>query len=294
MKKFIVWGCGLHEHTNSYVYAAFYKAAKSMGFESYWLNANSDVSGMDFTDSLFITEGQHDGNIPIRDDCSYVLHNCSNEKWAPIKKKVMLQTYTYDADHKWGALPLDGFPGSYTLPDGSGLWQPWATDLLPHEIDMAWADVPRTREIHWVGTYGGGRFGNENEINAFRDCSISEGCSWHHHGPGSTTFEQNKDLIQRSFLAPTITGQWQTEVGYIPCRIFKNSSYGHLMATNNKACYDLLNGHGVYSPDPRELFYKARQAAGDKAMIRTSMNLIRDKHTYVNRINAILSVMGIK
>lgn len=289
MSKFIVWGCELHQHTNSYVYAGFYKAAKAMGMDAYWLNANSNTSGINFANSIFITEGQHDGNIPIRDDCRYVLHNCTNPKWDVVKNKVMLQTYTYDADHKWMAQPLDGFPGSYVL--GNGIWQPWATDLLPGEIDISWSNIQRTMEIHWVGTYGGGRFGNENEINAFRAAALAAGCSWHYHPPGSTSFEGNRELIQRSFLAPTITGQWQTEVGYIPCRIFKNSSYGHLMATNNKACFDLLNGHGIYAHNTQELFNKARQMAGNKNIIMAAMKLIQDKHTFINRINAILSVI---
>lgn len=287
--KFIVWGCDLHQHTNSYIYAAFYKAAKSMGMDAYWFNANSDVSGIDFANSIFITEGQHDGNIPIRADCKYVLHNTNNPKWQGVTKKIMLQTYTYDADRKWGAKPLDGFPGTYVL--GDGIWQAWATDLLPHEIDLSWADIPRTNEIHWVGTYGGGQFGNEAEINSFKDEAKAAGYSWNFHPPGSTSFDDNRLLIQKSFLAPTITGTWQTQVGYIPCRIFKNSSYGHLMATNNKASFDLLEGLGVYSNDTRELFHKARQMSGNKNLIRSSMQLIKEKHTFINRINAILSIL---
>ncbi len=138
---------------------------------------------------------------------------------------------------------------------------------------------------------GGGTFGNENEINPFKHTAIAEGCSWYYHGPGSTSFDQNKELIQRSFLAPTITGKWQTEVGYIPCRIFKNSSYGHLMLTNSKACFDLLDGLGVYSLSTHDLFYKGREQAGNKDLIRSAMKLIKEKHTFINRMNAVLSVL---
>lgn len=289
MKKFVVWGCELHRHTNSYIYAGIYKAAIAMGLDAYWLNENSDISGMNFFDTIFVTEGQHDKGIPVRDDCFYVLHNCTDSKWNDITNKIFLQTYTYDADHKWGAKPLENYPGTYVI--GNGIWQPWATDLLPNEIDLDWVDIPRSMEIHWVGTIGGGRFGNENEINPFKNTANTAGCSWHYHPPGSTSFEQNKQLIQRSFLAPTITGQWQTEMGYIPCRIFKNSSYGHLMATNNKASFDLLEGLGVYSFDTSDLFDKARSMRQNKSLVLDSMKLIRDKHTFINRVNAILSII---
>ena len=291
MKKFVVWGCKLHEHTNSYVYAGYYKAAKAMGMDAYWLQSDSNTSGIDFSDTLFITEGQHDGNIPIRDDCVYVLHNCMNPKWNGVKNRLTLQTYTYDADRKWKAAPMNGFPGSYVSQGGDAIYQPWATDLLPWEINMDWVNIRRTMDIHWVGTLSGGRFGNENEVFAFRDAAIQAGCSWYAHPPGSTSFEQNRALIQCSHVAPTITGTWQTENGYIPCRLFKNSSYGHLMVTNNKACFDLMEGLGVYSNDTRELFNMARSAIEDKNTIKRSMELIKDKHTFVNRINAILSIL---
>jgi hypothetical protein len=289
VKKFIVWGCKLHEHTNSYVYAGFYKAAKAMGMDAYWIYPNSNVSGMDFSDSVFFTEGQHDGGIPIRDDCTYILHNCTSPKWQTAKRKIVLQTYTHDADHRWKATPLPGFPGSFVLP--GYIFQPWATDLLPDEIDMKWADITRLREIHWVGTYGAGKFGNENEINPFRDAALAAGYSWSIHLPGSTSFEQNRELIQRSAIAPTITGKWQTENGYIPCRLFKNSSYGHLVVTNNKACYNLLEGLGVYSPNTQELFFKALEMVSNKKLIRDAMQMVKDRHTFINRINAILAVI---
>lgn len=291
IKKAIVWGVGLHQHTNSYVYAGFYKAFKHMGFDAYWLNKDSDVSGMDFSNSLFITEGQHDANIPLRNDCKYVIHNCG-PKYAqalPCENYMSLQVYTNDVI-KHGAKKVED--GVYFLKTDSNdrvLFQPWATDLLPHEIDLEWAKKTRTRRIHWIGTIGGGQFGNENEINAFKAAAAGAGVSFHHRAPGSTSFEENKTLIQQSYLAPSIHGTWQTQNGYIACRVFKNISYGHLGCTNSKMAHEVLQGKMVLNGDPRQLFFDARAMENNVKFIQEAMAIVRDKHTYVNRVKSILA-----
>ena len=288
--KAIVWGCPLHQHTNSYVYAGFYKAFRAMGFDAYWLNEKSDVSGMDFSNSIFVTEGQHDGNIPLRGDCKYVLHNCHLPKYQEIKEenKLALQTFTYDATNKWKAAEIA--EGSYLLPDGKCLFQSWGTDLLPNEINLDWADIKREKESHYVGTVCGGRFGNNDEIGKFRRACDENGIRFHHHPPGSASFEENMRLIQRSYIAPALHGTWQAENGYLSCRLFKNISYGHLGVANSKASFDLFHGQIIYNEDEHQLFYDARPHLDDKKRIVELMKLVRDKHTYVNRINTILSV----
>ena len=55
------------------------------------------------------------------------------------------------------------------------------------------------------------------------------------------TIEENVKLIQESILAPAIQTDWQVENGYIPCRIFKNISYGKMGVTNNPTVNKLFN-----------------------------------------------------
>lgn len=261
-----------------------------MGFESYWLNERSDVSGMDFANCLFITEGQHDGNIPLRDDCKYVLHNCCSPKWQDIKpeNKLMLQVYTHDVI-KHGAEKIGR--GVWLLKEGRGLFQPWATDLLPHEFNFDDVNTPRSRDIHWVGTISEGQFGNTNEINQFKNAAKEAGINFVHHPPGSTSFEDNRRLIMQSYLAPAIHGTWQTNVGYIACRVFKNISYGQLGVTNSQAAFDLLDGMPIYSSDPYKLFHDARLRMENKEEIKALMRHVQEHHTYINRVNSILSVI---
>ena len=96
---------------------------------------------------------------------------------------------------------------------------PWATKLLPHEIETVKARLPyikKKKEIYWVGSMGGGQFGNDTELSPFKLACQRNGIKFIHIDPWShpVSSEKNVELIQTSFLAPTIVGTWQKNVGY--------------------------------------------------------------------------------
>ena len=94
-------------------------------------------------------------------------------------------------------------------------------------------------------------------------------------------------------MAPAIQGPYQCGKGYIPCRIFKNISYGQWGITNNQTVYDLFKGKIVYNPDTYQLFYDAKNYI-DNAPINELyelMDFIKNNHTYINRIDTLLTFM---
>lgn len=88
-----------------------------------------------------------------------------------------------------------------------------------------------------------------------------------------------------------IRGPEHIRNGYVPCRVFKSISWGHLGTTNSEEVYKELEGHCIYQPDTSELFYDAMNKRLDCDYIKESMLYIRDNHTYINRINSILSLI---
>lgn len=297
-KKAVVWGCDLHEHTNSYVYAGYYKAFKHMGFDAYWLNEKSDVSGMDFSDTLFLTEWQHAGGIPKRKDCKYILHNCNPKDYEGLSF-IHLQTYrdicrdnVCEHNHVGKPVKLNS-EGSWLLDDPRErtIFQPWATDLLPQEINLDDAAHPRIRASYWCGSYNGGEYSNLDEVGGFKLACDENNIRFIHLVPGLTSFESNRCLVKDSYLAPSIHGAWQAKAGYISCRVFKNISYGQLGGTNCFAAYDLLEGKMMFNSDTHRLFHDMETKKEDKALVKDAMKLVRDKHTYINRVNSILSVL---
>jgi hypothetical protein len=288
--KFIIWGHKLHSHTHSYIHNAFYIASKHMGFDTYWFEDNDFDPNFDYNNSIFITEGQVDKNIPLLQSCFYVCHNCNDAKYIPFYEKnkcITLQVYTNDV------LSRNLFKVEnciyYDVP-GKCMYMPWATDLLPHEIN----NINHLLELNgnkiwWVGTVGGGEFGNVDEISPFKQICKENGIEFiSTHGK---SVSENVSLIKESYLAPTIVGNWQSRVGYVPCRIFKNISYGRMGITNSKIVHSLFNELTVHNSNTYELFSDSKNYIKEMPVDKMNylIDFVRNSHTYVNRINTILT-----
>jgi hypothetical protein len=292
-KKVVLWGHKLHSHTHSYIHAAFYKAFEYLGYETLWLDDADDVSAIDFASSLFITEGQVDGKIPLRQDCRYILHNCALEKYNPLielKNCILLQVYTHDCLSA-KARKIDDY--IYVDQEDFCIYMPWATDLLPFEIDyvkelVSNRDFDKKSRTGFIGTIGDGIFGNINHIKAFQKACEENNIPFENKIQLSA--EENLHYIHCSFMAPAIQGDWQLEKGYIPCRIFKNISYGAVGATNSKTVWELFNHTIVYNPDCYQLFHDLRERINTITLAEQFeiIDFVKQKHTYLNRIEHLL------
>lgn len=287
MKKFIVWGHKYNNHSHSNIHYAYKRAFESMGWETYWLDNADDISAFDFSGSLFLTEGQVDGNIPIRPDCKYILHNCDTKKYGD--NFLTLQVYTTDVLGR-NVEKIDGC--IYYQSDLKTLYQPWATDYLPNEIEnLTSLKFSNNKVVNWVGSvWEGGGYGNLNEINVLKESLKKYGIEFKEI---RTQYEENKTHINSSYISPAIQGAWQVEKSYIPCRIFKNISYGEFGITNSPGVYDLLEQQIIFDNDINILIDKAitHRELITLSQINSQINLVRNKHTYINRINNILKLI---
>ena len=144
-KQVCLWGHKLNSHTHSFIHYAFERAFRLLGFKTLWLDNSDKIDPYDFSETLFITEGQVDQRIPIRRDCWYVIHNCDQIKYLAVQDRVVgLQVFTRDVDGRCNR-SIGSFrktkPYHYveTGNNWSLVYQPWATDLMPDEIDLAWS-----------------------------------------------------------------------------------------------------------------------------------------------------------
>jgi len=294
--KVVIWGHKLHSHTHSWIHWAFYRAFKHLGYNTYWLDSKDKTEHIDFSNSLFITEWQDDKDMPLRDDCRYIVHNCHNTKKydALLKKGMCINLRVYWNKYKEEKYEkIDEYV--YIDRDSRLLCMPWATDLLPHEIEKNKEKIKRTKKekmVCWIGTIGGQKFGNINEITPFRNAVRKNGFMFVEKFL-NISMEKNMEYVQKSFIAPAIAGTVQLELGYIPCRIFKNISYGAMGVTNSKTVYDFFEQKIVYNPDTEQLFYDAKKRIENLKWeeLFELMDLVRDKHTYLNRIEILFEFM---
>jgi len=295
--KVIVWGHKMNGHTHMWIHAAFFRTFAFLGYDVAWLDDNSDLTNINLSNSLFITEGQADEKIPLRDDCRYVLHNCYSLKYDDLRTQgnvVHLQVYTHKCKNG-PVLKTDEY--TYIDPESKTIYMPWATDLVPYEIDNMKKIIrytPKKKECHWVGTlYDGDRFSNYDKLKPFMLALEEHGISFFSERYMSR--QENIRLIQKSAVAPAIVGAWQEQEGYIPCRIFKNISYGAMGVTNSKTVYELFNKKIIYNPDTERLCHEALAyiAQMDTKELYELMDFVRDNHTYLNRIDHLLHFINL-
>jgi Lhr-like helicase len=120
------------------------------------------------------------------------------------------------------------------------------------------------------------------------------------------SFETVMELTSRSFMSPDIrtagdpnkiaigeTGTCHKKIGYIACRLLKSISYGQLGITNSRHAYELLDKKVIYNDDERQLFHDAKPHIGNHDLIKEQMKIVKENHTWLNRIEDLLKVLDI-
>jgi hypothetical protein len=296
-KKFIVWGHEHYSHTHSYIHYGYFKAAQSLGWDVEWLkNTKENSLKLENTDEfLFLTECQVDSFIPINSKAYYILHNCDMSKYSeiPEKHKLVLQVFV-NAIYSKNIKQVKNNLFEFWQEDSNTLYMPWATDILPNEINenIRNLKIQNNNKALFIGSYYQGVHGNNNEIDLFRN-----GCQKNNIEFNILShIEQCESikLIQNVSLAPTIVGTWQKKQGYIPCRIFKNVSYGQLGITNSKEVFEIINKLGVYNSNEFDLVKDSLEKINDLELRKQAMEFVRDNHTYLNRLDTLQYIFKVK
>ena len=285
------------------------------------------VTSLDFADSLVLSECHASMDIvPKVDTSTYMIHNLGNKPDGPMKyagpqlyagvrrlidwrhnpmyhwDDVIYKFEVNDEKMKWVG-PGCRFEKSE---DYDRIYLNWATDLLPEEINFQDRFIPREKKITWIGTIGGGKGGIDDSLDTvakydnrpvlreFRracqeqDVVFESSCPW----LTPKTAEQQKEIVQKSWVVPDFRHPSMLSWGYIPCRVMKNISYGQVGATNSKAVHEFFKGNVVFNEDPYQLFYDCQEKMLDHDFILGQMEMVKENHTYINRCKSIIEVVN--
>lgn len=288
--KFIIWRHKLHESTHSYIHSSYNKAFQYLGYETYWVDGKDDLSSIDFSDAVFFVEGSCSDDMPRLTNCKYITHHLDTEKLTsvgiPYENILKLGNYLPREEVHEKVEDLAYWDNSTRT-----LYQCWGTDLFPHEIDIdGYVPFnPSRKTLNYVAMlYEQGPWWAEEFATLLdRDFGVEFKVFTQH-----VSHEENIQLIQDSFLCPDFRSDWHLECGYIPCRMWKNISYGRITGTNSPYVKQALGDHVVFGGTPQTLYQNLLNAEQNRTInMKDAMVFVRDKHTFINRVNNILKFL---
>jgi hypothetical protein len=304
--KFIAYGHKLHTHTHSYIHNAFLKAAKYKGYDTFWYDSSDVLNYDELNGAIFLTEGQVDDKIPLIGTAYYILHNCNLLKYETIPKDRILQIQFLRNDDKYkpNIKKINEF--SYlSIENGfKTLYIPWATNLLTHEIQQNITNLPHTlsnisnNEVYFIGTYVPPWDKLEQCLTKKKISFIKNGMYTNGKSPNDS---QSEMLMKRSKICPVLNNiPFQKQVGYIPCRAFKQLSYGRMIGTNSIDVYNFFKKQIIYDDDVERLvekllsFENKYNVQQKVKYIEPIMRFIQENHTYTARIEEIERILYFK
>ena len=327
IKQILIIGHTLHTHAHSYVFNGIYRALIYLGYNVDWIGTDDEINLIINNNKhydIIITEIYHNKNIPIIKDCVYIIQQPFLEQFHSVKQT--LKKYYPKSKHLWN---IKNFP--YYITDNDMhivlkgvdarniiLWRPylvnnktyisifkekyrvvvtpWATDLLPEEIDKNIANLskfPASNKVNFVGVPLPPWDTLKKYCKSNNLIYQNYGGTFNKNSKRNKSTEENMKLIQESIIAPSVQSQWQIDNGYIPCRIFKNISYGKMGLTNNPTVNELFDNKLIYSNDIEDLVRMGLEFEKNPTknkIIKELMENVRDNHTYVERMNFILKI----
>jgi len=286
--KIIIWGhYPLHSSTHGYIHDTYYKAFNSLGHDVTWVS--NEPHNLDYSNAVFFVEDSQKSHMPVRKDCKYITHHVDTkyftDRGVPFENVLKLGNCIRNTVHFEKIEDLCHWDQSTRT-----LYQTWGTDLLPSEIDTdKIVKFDRNKKyIHYVGMmYEQGPYW----IQYFAHCAEKNGKEVKLYTQ-SVSHDENRRLIRDSFICPDFRSDWHLQCGYIPCRIQKNISYGQVQGTNSPFIKEAFGDYVVYGGTPETLYANLIDAnVNGKINMKEAMQFIKDKHTYINRINNILKFL---
>lgn len=254
--KIVIWGLKTKWHTHRFIFQAYYSTLKKAGISVVWVDDDKkNIKVIEKNDLIISASGVYgkmvpekkslsDYNLPIRDDIFYCLHGENLFFREKLKKEKNLELFFFSSQAEKFKKISDAV---YFDEDKRNLYQPWGTNLLPNEFKKP--VFRKNRLVFWVGSIWNDKnnHGNKEEIEKFINI-----CKKNKLKFIQVRFVPNflnEFFVRFSRIAPAIGGKRQVEVNYLPCRMFKNISYGQLGFSNIKKFNEIFKNCNFYNQD---------------------------------------------
>lgn len=240
--RMVLWGFNAPSGDSfRHIHRHYAHALDKLGKKYAWLeDLEKNRAVLKHGDLVFAVDvaSKHLGH-PV-DGVDYVLHNFapSHPVWDGLDETRVLRLQVYTSAAEQYGVPW-GLVRRYDRA-GRILFQPWGADLLADEFRTPVFNG-HSREVPFVGSiWDDEGMGNVNAIKELKEILFAHRIVFRHYVHVSD--EENVVAVRAGRLAPAVTGVWQVEQDYLPCRVFKNVSYGALALTNVPKFREIFSG----------------------------------------------------
>lgn len=301
-KKIIIWGHTPDSHTHSYVHLGFAKAFSSMDYDVVWYDDSSEYENEDLTNSIVISEINRCRYMPFEKSSKYFIHNIEDGFYNQSKYDGdnVYNLLVYHENYNWNEniKQIDDY--SWYDDTTKTVVLMWGTDLLPNEIDEqneVLFDSSKDN-VNYIGSLS-----QENSNNLLNVVSKNNKQFVNYGGytgvrskktpSGFVSSDEMLELTKESYLNFDIRQKCHIDNGFIPCRLFKTMSYGCWIGTNSEKMSKFFDGRLTINSNISDLYYETEVDSKNatKEILRDNMNYIKDNHTYLNRIDNLLSIL---
>ena len=299
IKQLVVWGLKDSTHTHRYIHSSIFKMFNYLN-DTYklkckvvWLEDISENNKLLNSNCLIFTSPHYLTDLNFKPKASYylILHmdklNVKNKKITKYNNFLKIIKYR-ELRFKRKDINGDKYLNDYTIYNSKNkmVTMPWATDLTKKEVEENIKNLKtlkkNNKDIIFVGTVWKV---NNKIMDDFK--KIVKTTDYNLKIVNNISDKENQRLVKTSFWAPVIQGELHLN-SYIPCRIFKNISYGAVPITNNPAILKILKKNVFYIKNLNELFKKRKYTLNQQKKI---MNEVKDYHTYESRLNTLINYL---
>ncbi len=286
-------------YTHIYIFYGFYRAAKYMNFEVFWIENQKDLENISDEKTIIFCEGSFMPDLNKKSMCKYVVHSVPKnleQTCRELSKEYLclnLEVFKKEALQFNELNDLSFFDDkSYTL------YQPWATNLLPNEFeDTDYKERIKYDISYYIGMLYGSGSKRAIELNKFLSKSKRRSTIKCVVGASDSLA---KELTIKSSICVDIRSGHHLEVGYVPCRVFKTLSYGREIFVNSKLVKKYLKNipfvryysSGEDLKNQYENFCSMNSYKKYSEKRKFTLKYIKNKHTFVNRLNNILEALS--
>lgn len=301
-KKIIIWGHIPDSHTHSYVHLGFAKAFSSIDYDVVWYDDSSEYANEDLTDSIVIAEKNQCKHMPYEKSSKYFIHNIEDGFYNQSKYDGdnVYNLLVYHENYNWNENVKQINDFSWYDDTTKTVAIMWGTDLLPDEIEKQNEVLfdNSKQNVNYIGSLSqensqsllnvvsknNKRFVNYGGYTGVRSKKTSY---------GFVDSDEMIELTKDSYLNFDIRQKCHIDNGFIPCRLFKTMSYGCWIGTNSEKISKFFDGRMTINSNISDLYYQTEEDSKNstKEIIRDNMNYVKNNHTYLNRIDTLLSIL---